>query len=314
VEALSVARVKVKVTDKDRGFARLAASLAGLGTITLGVQGEGALKKHPNSALSIGEVGAIHELGLGVPKRSWLVAWIDAHEQEMMRAAKEALLQVANRRLSRKKAMEQLGYHWVQELRANINRGGVDGPPLSPWTIKRKGHDIPLLDSAALRDEISYKLFLPQYKNIPGGNPELGAQMAVAGLGGQVEIHGSPQPPPGPAPLAKPPLTRPPKKPRGSQSGAKAPKPVRVGMKHATPIKPPKLPKGARKIARKPRTRSEAYGRTRGRKSYLLNWLLQQMRKMAAGSGGGGSFRNHGFTNSGRNGRTGRAGFQKRKR
>jgi hypothetical protein len=46
----------------------------------------------------------------------------------------------------------------------------------------------------------------------------------------------------------------------------------------------------------------------------LLNWLLQQMRKMAAGSGGGGSFRNHGFTNSGRNGRTGRAGFQKRKR
>ncbi len=158
-------RVKVTVQDRDRGFQKLAGELGGMGTVTLGVHGDDAAKPHPNSEWSIGELAYRHEVGLGVKERSWLRVWMDANEARMLAETKAAYLDVMAGRTTRKKAMAALGYKWVAELRQNIADGKVY-PPLAPSTIARKGHSIPLLESATLANHITYKLFLKQIKSV----------------------------------------------------------------------------------------------------------------------------------------------------
>jgi hypothetical protein len=50
-------------------------------TITAGIHAEEGSESH--GELSNAEIGEIHELGLGVPQRSWLRAYFDEHEQEI---------------------------------------------------------------------------------------------------------------------------------------------------------------------------------------------------------------------------------------
>ncbi len=160
-----MAGVKVKVTDRDKGFNKLAAELGGMGTVTLGVQGDDATKPHPNSEWSVGELAYRHELGLGVKERSWLRVWMDTNQQRMLAETRAAYQQVMAGRTTRKKAMAALGYKWVAELRKNIADGNIR-PPLAQSTVDRKGHSIPLLETATLANSISYKLFLKQIRSV----------------------------------------------------------------------------------------------------------------------------------------------------
>jgi hypothetical protein len=157
-------RVKTTVTEKGPGFAQLIAELAGA-AVTIGVQGKEAEQQHENSELTVGEVAAIHELGLGVPERSWLRKWFDVNQTRIQTETREALTRVAARQVSRKKAMEELGYRWVQEIRDEIVSGRIS-PALSQSTIDRKGHSIPLYESGDLVNGITFKLFLANIKGI----------------------------------------------------------------------------------------------------------------------------------------------------
>ncbi len=158
------AGIKTTITEKGPGFSKLIAELAGA-AITIGVQGEEAKMAHKNSDRTIGEVAAIHELGLGVKERSWLRAWFDANQQRIQQQTRDALVKVAARQVSRKKVMEQLGYDWVEEIRDNIVSGKIR-PALAQATIDRKGHDIPLLESADMVNAITFRLFLAQIKSV----------------------------------------------------------------------------------------------------------------------------------------------------
>lgn len=160
-------RTQLDLKDVDKGYRKLATLLGEMGSITLGVQGEEALKPHPSAEdLTVGEIAAIHELGLGVPQRSWLGLWLEEHEDQMMRETRDALQRVLRGELSRNKALQELGLKWAQALRDNIWEGNIR-PPLTAERIQRKkGETRPLLDTYSLMNAITYKVFLPAFKSI----------------------------------------------------------------------------------------------------------------------------------------------------
>ncbi len=80
-------KVTTKVTDRDAGFRKMVGQLGEMGNVTIGVQGKEALEPHPSGDLTVGEVAAIHELGLGVPRRSWLISWFDKFEKRNLAQA-----------------------------------------------------------------------------------------------------------------------------------------------------------------------------------------------------------------------------------
>jgi hypothetical protein len=331
-------RVKGKVTDKDKGYARLMTELGGLGALTIGIQGKEALEQHPESDLTVGEIGAIHELGLGVPQRSWLGRFMDQNQVRLAAEAKAMLIEVAEGRMSRKKAFEALGYKWVKEVRDDIYTGRIT-PPLSAGYRNRTG--MPLFDTGTMAKGITYVAHLPRNLRVGGkfasernkakealGGPAAFAKTLVGGFpstsggsaspAGTQPVVGSPQPPaksPGRGGRLIGPRLRQ-EHGGGFYSKRKAPQQGPKQPKQFGPVfrKPkffgPKLPKGFRRL--KPgKARALRANYRRARKSNMLLWLLRKAQMMLRKGKSGGDFRNRGFTNSGKGGRTGRAGFFK---
>jgi hypothetical protein len=159
-------RVRTKISDKDNGFKRLAANLGDLGHITLGVHPQDAGKRYPDSSMTVGELATIHELGLGVPRRSWLVTWLDANAAQMKREATTRLRRVIKGTETRKQALQAMGFKWAKAIRDNMAQSRIT-PRLAKSTIRRKGGlDVPLVETYQLHNNITYRAFMPQAKNV----------------------------------------------------------------------------------------------------------------------------------------------------
>ncbi len=153
------------IKDKDKGFKKLMAQLGELGTVTIGVQGKDADVIHKDSDLSVGQIAAIHELGIGGAKRrSWLVSWMDANKGKMLKETKLAFKQVMKGTLTRNKALIGLGYAWTAGVRANMAAGKIR--PALPATNPRGAGAPPLYDTHQLHDSITYKIFLAKKKSV----------------------------------------------------------------------------------------------------------------------------------------------------
>ncbi len=155
--------MSLKIRDKDRGYRKLIRDLAGV-ELTIGVQGDEAQKPHPSSELTVGEIAAIHELGLGVPERSWLRSWVDQNGPTM-----EADLAVAWQRIaggeSRRKVMDSVGDKWVRDIQERILAGEIT-PALAPSTVAEKGHSVPLVDTMTFITSITHSLKLLAIKSV----------------------------------------------------------------------------------------------------------------------------------------------------
>ncbi len=137
--------------------------LAG-GEITLGIIDKAEFP-HPSSDLTIGELAAIHELGIGVPERSWLRSWIDGNLTYIQASSAEAWQKIATGQLSRKDALDRLGRDWANQIQENILQGNIM-PPLAASTVAKKGHATPLIDTMTLIEAIDYELKLKNIKSI----------------------------------------------------------------------------------------------------------------------------------------------------
>lgn len=157
-------KLKTKVTEKGPGFRQMFEDLAG-GSITLGSQGPDAEKQHPDYNGTVGELMALHELGLGVPERSWLRSWIDKNQGRVKADMAQAMQEIISGRKSRKAALEEMGYKWTEDMRANIVDGKIR-PAIAASTAQAKGHNTPLLDTAEGVNSVTFKLFLKQVKSI----------------------------------------------------------------------------------------------------------------------------------------------------
>lgn len=103
--------------------------------------------------MSVGELAAIHELGAGVPRRSFLR---DTFDQDLAQT-KKALRRIARAASSGRhpqRASDHFGKEaaasFVEAINANIP------PPLKPATVAKKGHDLALVETGTLRGHIDH--------------------------------------------------------------------------------------------------------------------------------------------------------------
>ncbi len=142
----------VRIEDKDKGYtARLRAikSLDGKVKARVGVMGEKATALHDEkSGLTTVELAAIHEFGLGVSERSFIRDWCSEDEKINLAALKVAAAEVVAGRANVAQALEAFGRVAKERMLARIE--AYIPPALSPVTVTRKGHDLPLVDTGKL--------------------------------------------------------------------------------------------------------------------------------------------------------------------
>ena len=119
--------------------------------ISAGVVGDKASEIYPDSDLSVGEVAAIHELGIGVPKRSFIRRPVDRSARKIQRKIHKEMIAVIKGKQPSAAAKD------ISDFIAEIMRDAVDKgvpPPLAPSTVAKKGHSWQLVDSGKLRAAI----------------------------------------------------------------------------------------------------------------------------------------------------------------
>lgn len=186
----------VKVTVRDKGAEKLLSNLLKKGALSVGVLAEDAGQSHKQSLsatdkkrlehakrlakggfkssreeikrlngkkntageLTIGEIAAIHEFGLGTaPRRSFLADWAEENRDKIARVVIKGGQALAARRFSSPiQFLEQLGAWSVGQVQKRM--ASNIPPPLSPSTIKRKGSSVALIDTGQLRSSISYRV------------------------------------------------------------------------------------------------------------------------------------------------------------
>ncbi len=148
--------VMARVTVKDRGakalLARVAKGAPGRAPkLRVGIFGDAAAQKHQDASISVGDIMAAHEFGLGVPERSWLRATVDAHAQDLQQALRKGAEAVAKGTHTQEQVLGLLGLRVVSYLQEAI-RAGIP-PGLDLHYLKRKlqkypGATTPLIASA----------------------------------------------------------------------------------------------------------------------------------------------------------------------
>jgi hypothetical protein len=155
------------VKDSDHGFKALLKRMKGTqASLTVGIHAAQGGAKHepedgepePKEALTVAEVGAFHEFGLGHnPRRSFVADWSDEREEEhRAQMEKMAKAVVQGKVESVEQGFERLGNLYVGEIQKRM-ADGID-PALEDATIKRKGSSVPLINSGQLRSAITYEV------------------------------------------------------------------------------------------------------------------------------------------------------------
>jgi hypothetical protein len=159
--------VTVKVTVKDRGAKRAKQLLAQpRKVLRVGVLPFMAGQAHPSrGGVTIGDVARWMEYGTGMghapdtPARSWLNDPIDAELNDIYRRIATATLRVLfGKPLENEKhALEKIGL-WLQRLLVDNIRFGNAFEGNAPSTIKKKGFDLPLIDTETFIESIDYEV------------------------------------------------------------------------------------------------------------------------------------------------------------
>lgn len=150
------------MTIKDNGFRKVVDQLKSLDAfdVVVGIHAEkGGAQHDEESGLTIAEIGAFHEFGLGdVPRRSFIADWADENQEARMKFVRGIQRQVAKGKLDADTAANRIGLRFQSEIQKRIRDTPGDWPALHPMTIKRKGSSKPLIDTGALRGSITYKV------------------------------------------------------------------------------------------------------------------------------------------------------------
>lgn len=149
--------------DKDNGLAKRLAQLKAAAQktwgVTVGIHEEKGSETHDeDSGLTIAQIGEIHELGLGVPRRSFIADWVDENRDQIQanfRKVGEAVVQ--GKIASIEQGMNRLGLLFVGQIQRRIVNHIP--PPLAQSTIDRKGSSTPLIDEGILKSAITYEVW-----------------------------------------------------------------------------------------------------------------------------------------------------------
>jgi hypothetical protein len=150
----------MRISDKDNGYARVVKMLTSKAkpALKVGIFGERGSDEHKDSeGLSVADVAAFHEFGLGVPERSFLRGWMEENQDRVADFLKVQCAEaVESQAKDFVKVLERLGLFCVGGIQQRISDGL--SPPLAPSTIAAKGSSIPLIDTGQLRTSITYEV------------------------------------------------------------------------------------------------------------------------------------------------------------
>ncbi len=148
-----------KVLFRDRGKSALDARIArmvalGKRGLNVGVLGKSSARYA--GGISIQELAAVHELGLGTaPARSFIGSWFDEKQAANDSIIRRVASLVAAGKLSPEQAIATIGEAFVGSIRQRIAAGIA--PPLKAATVRRKKSSTPLIDTGQLRSAIAWE-------------------------------------------------------------------------------------------------------------------------------------------------------------
>lgn len=152
-------RSRVRVKRIDRGWKKIRKNLKSQRmVITVGIQGKEARIKSGDEGddLTNADVGAINELGMGVPERSFLRSTIDAGRRKYLKLLNGIGDASVAGKISLVRGAKIVGEVVVGDIKEAIS-GGIP-PPNAESTIKQKGSSTPLIDKGQLRGSITSKV------------------------------------------------------------------------------------------------------------------------------------------------------------
>lgn len=116
-------------------------------------------KKHNGmpSKADLVEIALYNELGTStIPSRPFLAQTVQMHEEEIKEMAATEVSQALRGEKDSQQAFEVIGEDVRKKVQNRIDEGQF--VPNAPSTIRRKGHDHPLIDTGTMRDSISYTI------------------------------------------------------------------------------------------------------------------------------------------------------------
>jgi len=153
--------VTVKVAVKDHGAKRARALLKRPRlSLKVGVLSNEGSQLHP-SGLTIGTIASHMEYGtLEVPARSWLFDWYDENYKTITNqlAADTARVLFSKPPESEKKALSKRGGEYRRQIWMRIRNVPGYWEPLKPATVRKKGHDAPLIDTTTFINAIRWEV------------------------------------------------------------------------------------------------------------------------------------------------------------
>ncbi len=165
-----MAKGKIKVIDKDKGWKEYQQNVLKLSQsgayCQVGVQGAPAAANHNKSpGITIADIANIHEYGktftvgdrtIVIPQRSFIRAAVDEFHNAIQKRATLIGTGVVLLKFTKQQGLELIGAYAVGIMKQRI--ADRISPPNRPSTKKRKGSDVPLIDTGQLRGAITYKI------------------------------------------------------------------------------------------------------------------------------------------------------------
>lgn len=158
-------RGKYEVKIIDRGWNDLMKQVRSVssGAVKVGVLGSEASAPHLGDVdrmLSIVEVAAVQEFGIGVPARSFIRETFDLHRSKYERQLRELAGKILDRSMTVERALGIMGAQIASDMKARIVEGRPPFTPNAPSTIDAKGSSRPLVDTAQLLNSITWQVLL----------------------------------------------------------------------------------------------------------------------------------------------------------
>ena len=106
--------------------------------------------------ITMNSLAAIHELGLGVPKRAFIEPALQQNRNKHIKYAGRQITPIIRRRQSLNNAWQGLGVMAVADVQKYMVTATFT--PLAPAIIRRKGSSKPLIDTGQMRQSITYRV------------------------------------------------------------------------------------------------------------------------------------------------------------
>lgn len=110
----------------------------------------------PKAPIALKDLAAIHELGLGVPKRAFIDPSLKNNRRKYLVYAGKQITPVIRGKRSFNTAWQGLGLMAVADIQEYMLT--AEFTALAPETIKRKGSSRPLIDTGQMRQSITYRV------------------------------------------------------------------------------------------------------------------------------------------------------------